>query len=111
MLLKENDLLNELCDKLWLWGRIKRKHLMQTNAPEGFIYWKQDQIIHFKFLKTLEQKCLKLSKTVVTSIFMCGMETAPIRTAESCALSWAHLRVCFPLSAGHLPQTLQKQSC
>ncbi len=31
--------------------------------------------------------------------------------AESCALSWAHLRVCSPLSAGHLPQTLQKQSC
>ncbi len=30
--------------------------------------------------------------------------------AESCALSWAHLRVCSPLSAGHLPQTLQKQS-
>ncbi len=29
----------------------------------------------------------------------------------SCALSWAHLRVCSPLSSGHLPQTLQKQSC
>ncbi len=29
---------------------------------------------------------------------------------ESCALSWAHLRVCSPLSAGHLAQTLQKQS-
>ncbi len=43
----------------------------------------------------------------------CGMETAPIRTAKpcSCALSWAHLRVCSPLSAGHLPKTLQKQSC
>ncbi len=32
-------------------------------------------------------------------------------SAESCALSWARLRVCSPLSAGHLPQTLQKQSC
>ncbi len=31
--------------------------------------------------------------------------------AENCALSRAHLRVCSPLSAGHLPQTLQKQSC
>ncbi len=31
--------------------------------------------------------------------------------AESCALSWAYLWVCSPLSAGHLPQTLQKQSC
>ncbi len=31
--------------------------------------------------------------------------------AESCALSGAYLRVCSPLSAGHLPQTLQKQSC
>ncbi len=31
--------------------------------------------------------------------------------AKSCTLSWAHLRVCSPLSAGHLPQTLQKQSC
>ncbi len=31
--------------------------------------------------------------------------------AESCALRWAYLRVCSPLSAGHLPQTLQKQSC
>ncbi len=31
-------------------------------------------------------------------------------SAESRALSWAHLRVCYPLSAGHLPQTLQKQS-
>ncbi len=35
----------------------------------------------------------------------CGMETPPIRTVK---LSWAHLRVCSPLSAGHLPQTLQK---
>ncbi len=32
-------------------------------------------------------------------------------SAESRALSWAHLWVCPPLSAGHLPQTLQKQSC
>ncbi len=31
--------------------------------------------------------------------------------AESCALSWAYLWVCSPLSAGHLHQTLQKQSC
>ncbi len=32
-------------------------------------------------------------------------------SAESRALSWAHLWVCPPLSAGHLLQTLQKQSC
>ncbi len=32
-------------------------------------------------------------------------------STESRALSWAHLRVCSPLSAGHLPQTLQKQGC
>ncbi len=31
--------------------------------------------------------------------------------AESCALSWEYLWVCSPLPAGHLPQTLQKQSC
>ncbi len=31
-------------------------------------------------------------------------------SAESRALSWAHLRVCSSLSAGHLPQMLQKQS-
>ncbi len=45
--------------------------------------------------------------SVVWTRFQSGLQS----TAESCALSWAHFRVCSPLSLGHLPQTLQKQSC
>ncbi len=39
------------------------------------------------------------------------LKSEPQSSAESCALSWVHLRVCSHLSAGYLPQTLQKQSC
>ncbi len=54
------------------------------------------------------------SGAIESILTQCGMETAQSglqSSTESRALSWAHLRVCSPLSAGHLPQTLQKQSC
>ncbi len=41
------------------------------------------------------------------SASQCGI----VMPQTSRALGWAHLKVCSSLSAGHLPQTLQKQSC
>ncbi len=66
-----------------------------TNNPENFLF--RDHI-----------KCID---SVYFSVVWKQLQSRLQSLAESCALSWAHLRVCSPLSAGHLPQTLQKQSC
>ncbi len=66
-----------------------------TNNPENFLC--RDH-----------RKCID---SVYFSVVWKQLQSRLQSPAESCALSWAHLRVCSPLSAGHLPQTLQKQSC
>ncbi len=43
----------------------------------------------------------------------CGMETSPSghkALQRVVRIAWAHLSVCSPLSAGHLPQTLQSRA-
>ncbi len=52
-----------------------------------------------------------IESVLTLSVVWKRLQSGPQSSAESLALSWAHLRVCSPLSAGHLPQTLQKQSC
>ncbi len=53
----------------------------------------------------------KCTDSVHLSVVWKRLQSGLQSPAESCALSWPHLRVYSPLSAGHLPQTLQKQSC
>ncbi len=53
-------------------------------------------------------------ESVLTQCISCGMVISRTRTAKpfrELCIWWARLRVCSSLSAGHLPQTLQKQSC
>ncbi len=57
------------------------------------------------FLLTGHRKC---TDSVHLSVVWKRLQSGLQSSAESRALSWAHLRVCSPLSAGHLPQTLQK---
>ncbi len=66
-----------------------------TNNPENFLC--RDH-----------RKCID---SVLLSVVWKQLQPRLQSLAESCALSWAYLWVCSPLSAGHLPQTLQKQSC
>ncbi len=53
------------------------------------------------------ESVLKVHLSVVWKLLKPGLQSS----TESRAFSWAHLRVGSPLYAGHLPQTLQKQSC
>ncbi len=53
----------------------------------------------------------KCTDSVHLSVVWKRLQSGLQSSTESRALSWAHLRVCSSLSAGHLPQTLQKQSC
>ncbi len=62
-------------------------------------------------LLTIQSPQRSLSLSALISVVWKRLKSGLQSSAESCALSWAHLRVCSPLSAGHLPQTLQKQSC
>ncbi len=55
------------------------------------------------FLLRGHRKCI--------SVWYGNSSNQDCKALQSNAISWAHLRVCSPLSAGHLPQTLQKQSC
>ncbi len=66
-----------------------------TSNPENFLF-------------RGHRKCTDL---VHLSVVWKRLQSGLKSSAESCALSWAHLRVCSALSAGHLPQTLQRQSC
>ncbi len=59
------------------------------------------------FLFRGHRKCIEVHLSVVWKHLESGLQSS----AERCVLSWAHLWVCSPLSAWHLPQTLQKQSC
>ncbi len=53
----------------------------------------------------------KCTDSVHLSVVWKFLKTGLQSSTESRVLSWAHFRVYSPLSAGHLPQTLQKQSC
>ncbi len=66
-----------------------------TSNPENFLF-------------RGHRKCIdSVHLSVVWKLIKSGLQSS----TESRVLSWVHLRVCSPLSAGHLPQTLQKQSC
>ncbi len=65
-----------------------------TNNPENFLF--RDH-----------RKCID---SVHLSVVWKQLQSRLQSLAESCALSWAHLRVCSPLSAGQLPQTLQSRA-
>ncbi len=62
-------------------------------------------------LKTFYSGAIESVLTVHLSVVWKRLQSGLQSSAESRALSWAHLRVYSPLSAGHLLQTLQKQSC
>ncbi len=62
-------------------------------------------------LKMFYSGAIESVLTVHLSVVWKRLQSGLQSSAESRVLSWAHLRVCSPLSAGHLPQTLQKQSC
>ncbi len=66
-----------------------------ASNPENFLFRGHRKCIDWVYL------------SVVWKPLQSGLQSL----AESCALSWAHLRVCSPLSEGYLPQTLHKQSC
>ncbi len=66
-----------------------------TSNPENFLF-------------RGHRKCTdSVHLSVVWKLIKSGLQSS----TESRALSLAHLRVCSPLSAGHLPQTLQMQCC
>ncbi len=62
-------------------------------------------------LKTFYSGAIESVLTQCISVWYGNSLNQDCKALQSRALSWAHLRVCSPLSAGHLPQTLQKQSC
>ncbi len=62
-------------------------------------------------LKTFYSGAIESILTQCISVWYGNASNQDCKALQSCAFSWAHLRVCSPLSAGHLPQTLQKQSC
>ncbi len=58
-----------------------------SNNPENFLFWDH-------------RKCID---SVHLSVVWKQLQPRLQGLAESCALSWAYLWVCSPLSAGHLP--------
>ncbi len=62
-------------------------------------------------LKTFYSGAIESVLTQCISVWYSNATNQDCKALQSRALSWAHLRVCPPLSAGHLLQTLQKQSC
>ncbi len=62
-------------------------------------------------LKTFYSGAIESVLTQCISVWYSNATNQDCKALQSCALSWAHLRVCSSLSTGHLPQTLQKQGC
>ncbi len=57
-------------------------------------------------LKTFYSGAIESVLTQCISVWYNNATNQDCKALQSRALSWAHLRVCSPLSAGHLPQTL-----
>ncbi len=120
-------LLSNLLIILWFWASFSIKldlefgHRKCTDKVHLGVVWKRLQ----SGLNALQRynnnnNCLFVTYTIIQSIAsseICALHltnpswSPPPPPRLSCGLNWAHLRVCSPLSAGHLPQTLQKQSC
>ncbi len=62
-------------------------------------------------LKTFYSGAIESVLTQCISVWHGNASNQDCKALQCRALSWAHLRVCSPLSAGHLPQMLQMQSC
>ncbi len=81
--------------------QVKKKTVPSATAEEiqGLTSYPEN------FLFSGHRKCTdSVHLSVVWKCLQSGLQSS----AESRALSWAHLRVCPPLSAGHLPSRVAK---
>ncbi len=67
--------------------------------------------VSLAILKTFYSGAIESELTQCISVWYGNGSNKDCLALQSWPLSWALLRVCSPLSAGHLPQTLQMQRC